>query len=189
MSISLMKLNSSEDKFERKENVRKSLLNFPTKYVGTTSPMLISKSRTLISIVICTGKNYLVIATIPTTVIEVATELGMIDSRSQWLFLVANTKGFKSNTSTLMSFVKEGGNVAIATNTSIMDGSCDKTNDCLYYELFRNFAWALAKTVREEEAMYGQISDEEWEAIRLTKRERRDSMLGYIRVRLTPSFF
>lgn len=87
-----------------------------------------------------------------------------------------------------MSFVKEGGNVAIATNTSITDGSCDKTNDCLYYELFRNFAWALSKIVREEEAMYGQISDEEWEAIRLTKRERRDSMLGYIKVRFVQMF-
>lgn len=135
------------------------------------------------------GKNYLVIATIPTTVIEIATELGMIDSTSQWLFLVANTKGFKSNTTTLMSYVKEGGNVAIATNNSITDESCERTNDCLYYELLRNFAWALAKIVREEEAMYGQISDEEWEAIRLTKRERRDSMLEYVQVSDTAIVF
>lgn len=129
------------------------------------------------------GKNYMVIATIPTTVIEVATELGMIDSTSQWLFLVANRKDSKSNTSALMSYVKEGGNVAVATNNSITNGSCDQSNDCIYYELFRNFAWALSKIVREEEAMYGQISDEEWEAIRLTKRERRNSMLEYMKVR------
>lgn len=127
------------------------------------------------------GKNYMVIATIPTTVIEVATELGMIDSMSQWLFLVANTKGFRSNTSTLMSFVKEGGNVAVATNASNADMSCDMSNDCTYHQVFRYFAFALSKIVREEEAMYGQISDEEWEAIRLTKRERRDSMLMHIR--------
>lgn len=125
----------------------------------------------------------MVIATIPTTVIEVATELGMIDSTSQWLFLVANRKDSKSNTSALMSYVKEGGNVAVATNNSITNGSCDQSNDCIYYELFRNFAWALSKIVREEEAMYGQISDEEWEAIRLTKRERRNSMLEYMKVR------
>lgn len=134
------------------------------------------------------GENYMVVATIPTTIIEVATELGMIDSTSQWLFLVANTKGFKSNTSTLMSYVGEGGNVAVATNNSITDGSCDQTNNCIYYELFRDFARALSKIIREEEAMYGQISDEEWEAIRLTKRERRDSMLGYVKVRHLPSF-
>lgn len=130
----------------------------------------------------------MVIATIPTTVIEVATELGMIDSTSQWLFLVANTKGSKSNTSALMSYVKEGGNVAVATNNSITNSSCDQSSDCIYYELFRNFAWALSKIVREEEAMYGQISDEEWEAIRLTKRERRDSMLEYMKVRPVLTF-
>lgn len=125
----------------------------------------------------------MVIATIPTTVIEVATELGLIDSTSQWLFLVSNTKGFRSNTSTLMSYVLEGGNVAVATNSSIIDDSCDRTNECIYYQLLRHFAYALSKMVREEEAMYGQISDEEWEAIRLTKRERRDSMLEHVKVR------
>lgn len=183
MSISLMKLNSSHDKYERKENVRKSLLGFPTRQVG----MSVARENCSVcvdcdSILDFIGKNYMVIATIPTTIIEVATELGMIDSTSQWLFLVANTQGFRSNTTTLMSFVKEGGNVAIATNSSITDGSCDKTNECIYYELLRNFAWALSKIVREEEAMYGQISDEEWEAIRLSKRERRDAMLEYIKV-------
>lgn len=39
MSISLMKLNSSLDVFERKENVRKSLLGFPTKHVGKYKTM------------------------------------------------------------------------------------------------------------------------------------------------------
>lgn len=41
---------------------------------------------------------------------------------------------------------------------------------------------ALSKMVREEEAIYGQISDEEWEAIRLTKEERRTRMLQFMRV-------
>lgn len=45
------------------------------------------------------------------------------------------------------------------------------------------FAIGLSKLVREEEAIYGQISDEEWESIRLSKRERRDSMLDFIKVR------
>lgn len=34
MSISLLKLNSSTDVYERRENIKKSLLSFPTKYVG-----------------------------------------------------------------------------------------------------------------------------------------------------------
>lgn len=34
MSISLLKLNSSTDLYERRENIKKSLLSFPTNYVG-----------------------------------------------------------------------------------------------------------------------------------------------------------
>lgn len=35
--------------------------------------------------------------------------------------------------------------------------------------------------IREEKAVYGQISDEEWEAIRPTKRERKDTILQFMR--------
>lgn len=114
------------------------------------------------------------------TIIEVATELNMIDTRSQWLFLISNPR--KTNTSQLVTFIKEGGNVAIATNNTITDGNCSLGEECLYHELLKNFAMSLSKLVREEEAIYSQISDEEWESIRLTKRERRDSMLEFIKV-------
>lgn len=121
------------------------------------------------------------VATIPTTILEVATEMDMINSKSQWLFLVSNPK--KANVSTLIPFIKEGGNVAIATNnTANDDNNCAENVECLYHELIKNLALSLSKLVREEEAIYGQISDEEWEAIRLTKRQRRDNMLEYIRV-------
>lgn len=113
-------------------------------------------------------------------VIEVATEMNMVDTKSQWLFLVSNPR--KTNVTQLMSYIKEGGNVAVATNNTIIDGSCSLESECLYHELLKNFAMAVSKLVREEEAIYSQISDEEWETIRLTKRERRDSMLEFIKV-------
>lgn len=115
------------------------------------------------------------------TVVEVATEMNMIDTKSQWLFLISNPR--KTNVTQLISYIKEGGNVAFATNNTIIDGTCSTEEECLYHELFKNFAMAISKLVREEEAIYGQISDEEWETIRLTKRERRDSMLEFIKVR------
>lgn len=122
----------------------------------------------------------MVIASNPLTVIEVATEMNVVDTTSQWMFLVSNPR--KTNVTQLMGFVKEGGNVAIATNNTIIDGSCSLEEECLYHELFKNFAMAVSKLVREEEAFYSQISDEEWETIRLTKRERRDNMLEFIKV-------
>lgn len=123
----------------------------------------------------------MVIAAIPTTIIEVATEMNMIDSTSQWMFLVSNPR--KTNVSALIPFIKEGGNVAIASNNTIIDDKCTRDEKCLYHELMKFFAIGLSKLVREEEAIYGQISDEEWESIRLSKRERRDSMLDFIKVR------
>lgn len=108
--------------------------------------------------------------------------MNLIDSRSQWLFLVSNPR--KTNMSTLIPFIKEGGNVAIATNNTVVDENCAKSEECLYHEILKNFVLSLSKLVREEEAIYGQISDEEWEAIRLSKRERRDNMLEFIRVNI-----
>lgn len=104
----------------------------------------------------------------------------MIESTSQWLYIISNPK--KTNITTLIPFIKEGGNVAIASNNTIVDDKCTRDEKCLYHELLKLFAISLSKLVREEEAIYGQISDEEWEAIRLSKRERRDSMLEYIKV-------
>lgn len=181
MSISLLKLNSSTDLFERRENLKKSLLSFPNRFIGMEDSDHYDKFIPNELSVIFAGNNYLVVATIPTTILEVATEMNMIDSKSQWLFLVSNPK--KTNISTLIPFIKEGGNVAIATNNTANDDSnCAKNEECLYHELIKNVALSLSKLVREEEAIFGQISDEEWEAIRSTKRDRRDSMLEYIRV-------
>lgn len=46
---------------------------------------------------------------------------------------------------------------------------------------------SLSKLIREEKAVYGQISDEEWEVIRPTKRERRDDMVEFIKNHLLTS--
>lgn len=127
------------------------------------------------------GNNYMVVATIPTTIIEVATELGLIESTSQWLFLLSNPKTSKYNVSTLTSFIKEGGNVVIAVNKT-QTQNCQIGRDCHINEVVRTFILALSKMIREEEAIYGQISDEEWEAIRLTKEERRTRMIEFMRV-------
>lgn len=115
------------------------------------------------------------------TIIEVATEINMIDTLSQWLFLISNPR--KTNVTQLITYVQEGGNVAIASNNTVIDGTCSAGEVCLFHELLKNFAMAISKLVREEEAIYSQISDEEWESIRLSKRERRDNMLEFMRVK------
>lgn len=164
MSISLLRFNSTGDMTQRKESIRKDLLSFPTKYVGN---------------------NFMVIAAVPAIIFEVATSIGLINAENQWLFLISNIKVLGSNTSTLIPYIIEGGNVAIAVNNSIATEQCTKEKECIFYETLKSFVIALSKMVREEEAIYGQISDEEWESIRLTKKERRDDMLELIKVNQT----
>lgn len=70
------------------------------------------------------GKNYLVIASAPNIIIEVAGELGMIESSSQWLFVLSSMTNSSFNVSSITSAIKEGGNVALAINsTSAQDCS------------------------------------------------------------------
>lgn len=44
----------------------------------------------------------------------------------------------------------------------------------------KSFVLGLSKAIREETAIYGQISDEEWEIVRPTKKERRDAILEFM---------
>lgn len=54
---------------------------------------------------------------------------------------------------------------------------------CHIEELLEAFAKALDAAVQEEFDLSSLVSDEEWEAIRPTKSERRDSLLSSIKVR------
>jgi glutamate receptor, ionotropic, invertebrate len=48
----------------------------------------------------------------------------------------------------------------------------------------RAFVLGLSRMIREEKAVYGQISDEEWEVIRPTKQERCDEILASLKEHL-----
>lgn len=51
---------------------------------------------------------------------------------------------------------------------------------CHIAEVLKSFVLGLSKAIRQEAAINGQISDEEWEIVRPTKRERRDEILGFM---------
>lgn len=58
---------------------------------------------------------------------------------------------------------------------------------CQLEEVLLIFVQAIVKVIGMEAAIYGQISDEEWEAIRLSKRERRDHVLEFVRTKMVDS--
>lgn len=51
---------------------------------------------------------------------------------------------------------------------------------CHSGELLRAFTLGLSKMIKQEQVVYGQISDEEWEVIRPSKQERRDKILEFM---------
>lgn len=53
---------------------------------------------------------------------------------------------------------------------------------CYAQEMSRAFISALDTAIQEEFDVAAQVSDEEWEAIRPTKIQRKDALLGYMQV-------
>lgn len=45
---------------------------------------------------------------------------------------------------------------------------------------------SILKLIAEEQSVYGEISDEEWEAVRLTKKEKQDEILRTMNVNFNP---
>lgn len=78
------------------------------------------------------------------------------------------------------SLIEEGNNVAFIYNYTRGGDECTSGLKCHSNELLRSFVLGLSKAIREEAAVYGQISDEEWEIVRPSKKERRDGILEFM---------
>lgn len=44
------------------------------------------------------------------------------------------------------------------------------------------FVLSISKLITEEQSIYGEISEEEWESLRYTKREKQDDILYTMKV-------
>lgn len=162
MSASLFKLKAHIQEWERRKSLRRILLSLPTQFIGT---------------------NFLVIVNTAMleTIMETAKDLGMVNTKSQWLYVVSDTTT-ETNLTDLTSLIGEGENVAFVYNVTRSGAGCHAGYSCHAQELIRSFVLALSRIIREETAIYGQISDEEWETIRPSKRERLDHFMEIMSV-------
>lgn len=73
------------------------------------------------------GRNYIIITTNPLDMLRIAGELNMVDTGSQWLFLLTTVNTSDSSSSLtvddnhpegLAASIREGGNVAFVMNTT-----------------------------------------------------------------------
>lgn len=69
-------------------------------------------------------EKYLVITTKPHIVMEEAEKFGLTDTSSQWLFFLLKNTTSTHGTLPIMRFVKEGGNIAVAINSTVVNTQC-----------------------------------------------------------------
>lgn len=94
--------------------------------------------------------------------------------------MISDTNYINNNISSSSSLIEEGNNVAFIYNYTRGGDECVSGLKCHANELLRSFVLGLSKAIREENAIYGQISDEEWEIVRPSKKERRDGILEFM---------
>lgn len=165
MSASLFKLKTHVQEWERRKSLRRTLLKLPTDFIGTN--FLVIVNRILLE-----------------TVMETSKDLGMVNTDSRWLYIVSDTDEKSDNLTALADLIGEGENVAFIYNSTIKAPSCAYGYSCHANELLRSFVLALSRIIREETAIYGQISDEEWETIRPSKIERIQTFLKIMKIHL-----
>lgn len=161
MSASLFKLKAHVQEWERRKSLRRILSKLPTEFIGTN--FLVIVNRILLE-----------------TVMETAKDLGMVNTDSRWLYIISDTDEKSDNLTALADLIGEGDNVAFVYNSTINLPSCVSGYSCHAQEVLRSFVLALSRIIREETAVYGQISDEEWETIRPSKTERIQTFLKFI---------
>lgn len=94
----------------------------------------------------------------------------MVDTFSQWFYVVSDTNFNNHNISAISPLIEEGNNVAFIYNFTRFGDECVSGVQCHANELLKSFVLGLSKAIREETSVYGQISDEEWEIVRPTKK-------------------
>ncbi|VVD02994.1 unnamed protein product [Leptidea sinapis] len=111
------------------------------------------------------------------TMVEAARDLGMSHTMAQWLYIITDSRR-RHNTTPNELF--EGENVAYIYNTTTDSMDCKNGILCYCKELMGAFISALDTAVQDEFDVAAQISDEEWEAIRPSKIQRRDMLLRHM---------
>lgn len=115
-------------------------------------------------------------------VMEVAKSVGLVHPISQWLYVIPDTVHKQENISAFSALLTEGDNVSFIYNTTYSDVGCLEGLLCHIEELLKSFTISLDRLVREEIDLSNQVSDEEWETIRPTTKDRRASLLSHIKV-------
>nr|QIJ45765.1 ionotropic receptor [Glyphodes pyloalis] len=161
VSVSVYKMKHEINEYLRRKEIQRVLSKLPVKYIG---------------------ENFMAIVTteVMTTMSEIARDLLMSHTLAQWLYVISDTDIHNGNLSSLINDFYEGENIAFMYNITDDDSECRNGMMCYCQEIMNAFISALDAAVQDEFDVAAQVSDEEWEAIRPTKIQRRNMLLKHM---------
>ncbi|XP_043276414.1 ionotropic receptor 93a isoform X4 [Venturia canescens] len=129
------------------------------------------------------GDRFLVIVStdIVTLIIESARTLGLLHPESQWLFVLSDSAENPSNVTELQKLLAEGENIAFICNVTNFDEDCKVGLECHAKEMVTSLIAGLTSARRQEVELYEKITDEEFDAVRMTKAERCEQLVSFVR--------
>ncbi|KAJ0183472.1 hypothetical protein K1T71_001448 [Dendrolimus kikuchii] len=165
VSVTVFKMKHEINEYLRRKEMHRVLSKLPVKYIG---------------------ENFISIVTsdVMTTMADTARELLMSHTTAQWLYIISDTDKYNGNLSSLVNVLYEGENVAYIYNVSDNHPSCKNGMMCYCEEMMDAFIAALDAAIQDEFDVAAQVSDEEWEAIRPTKAQRRDTLLKHMQLHI-----
>ncbi|XP_073954956.1 ionotropic receptor 93a isoform X2 [Choristoneura fumiferana] len=166
ISVTVFKMKHEINDYLRKKEMHRVLSKLPVKHIG---------------------ENFIAIVTsdVMSTMAETARDLSMMHTQAQWLYVISDTDSRHSNLSALINELHEGENVAYMYNVTEDHEDCRNGIMCYAEEMMTAFVLALDAAVQDEFDVAAQVSDEEWEAIRPTKLQRRDLLLKHMTQHMT----
>ncbi|XP_014095980.3 ionotropic receptor 93a isoform X1 [Bactrocera oleae] len=126
-----------------------------------------------------TPRQFIVLSKFCEDIVEIAASMKLFHVYNQWVFFVLNEDQRNHDPMSVTQNLEEGANIVFALNTT--NPTCSSSINCTITELSLAFVTSISRMIVEEQSIYGEISDEEWEAIRYTKQEKQDEMLGYMK--------
>ncbi|XP_072932886.1 ionotropic receptor 93a [Epargyreus clarus] len=165
VSVTVFKMKHEVNEYLRKKEMHRVLSKLPVKFIG---------------------ENFIAVVTsdVMTTMADAARELLMSHTLAQWLYIVSDTNARTGNLSSLVNSLYEGENIAYIYNITSDEPECENGILCYCQEMMSAFVSALDAAVQDEFDVAAQVSDEEWEAIRPTKIQRRNTLLKHMKQHL-----
>lgn len=141
LSVSIYRIRDTTLDWNQRKFIRNLLKSLPTRFIGTNFLILVSTE-------------------LMQMIMEIARDLRMVNTYSQWFYVVSDTNFKTNNMSMITSMIEEGNNIAFIYNFTRSSVDCVNGIKCHTNEILKAFVLGLSQAIREETAVYGQISDE-----------------------------